>query len=149
MRYMSRRKENAPTHRQFSLRVAAPVLEGLERRAVERAESRNALAERYIAEGVRMDEHPDVYFRDGALGRRAAIIGTRLDVWQVMGTVRNSSNSVEAAAEYLDQTVEKVRAAVRYYAAYRDEVDEFAARAAATADRAEALWRAEQEILAG
>jgi uncharacterized protein (DUF433 family) len=136
-------------HRQFSLRVAARVFEGLERRTAEVAESRNALAERYIAEGLKMDEHPNIYFREGALGRRAAITGTRLDVWQVMETVRNSANSLEEAAEYLGVPVEKVRAAVRYYAAYRDEVDDFAARATAAAERAEAAWRAEQEILTG
>ncbi|MGH3046225.1 MAG: DUF433 domain-containing protein, partial [Gaiellaceae bacterium] len=112
-------------------------------------ESRNALAERYIAEGVKMDEHPGIYFREGALGRRAAIIGTRLDVWQVMDTVRSSGSSAEEAAEYLGIPVGKVRAAVRYYAAYRDEVDGFAERATAIAARAEAAWRAEQEILAG
>lgn len=136
-------------HRQFSLRVAAAVFEGLGRRAAELAESRNGLAERYIAEGVKMDEHPGIYFREGALGRRAALLGTRLDVWQVMDTVRHSGNSVETAAEYLNLPAGKVRAAVGYYAAYRDEVDGFAARARAIDERAEAAWRAEQEILAG
>ena len=143
------KKDAAAGHRQFSVRVAAAVFEDLERRAADVAESRNALAERYIAEGVKMDEHPDIYFREAALGRRAAIIGTRLDVWQVMETVRNSANSVDEAAEYLGVPVAKVRAAVRYYAAYRDEVDDFAARATAMAERAEDGWRAEQEILAG
>jgi hypothetical protein len=66
-----------------------------------------------------------------------------------METVRNSENSVEEAAEYLGVPAGKVRAAVRYYAAYRDEVEQFAARAAAAAERAEAAWRAEEEILAG
>jgi len=134
-------------HRQFSVRVSSSTFEGLERRVRELADSRNALAERYIAEGVKMDEHPEVYFREGAFGRRPAIMGTRLDVWQVMETVRNSDNSAEAAAEYLGVPVIKVRAAVRYYAAYRDEVDAFAARATAATERAEAAWRAEQEIL--
>ena len=131
------------------MRVAASVFEALERRALERAESRNALAERYIAEGVRLDEHPDIYFREAALGRRAAILGTRLDVWQVMETVRGSSNSVDEAAEYLGVPVAKVRAAVGYYAAHRDEVEELAVRERAMAERAEAAWRAEQELLAG
>jgi uncharacterized protein (DUF433 family) len=140
---MARRKE----HRQFSIRVAAPVFEQIERRAVELNESRNALVERYIAEGVKMDEHPEIYFRDGAMGRRAAVIGTRMDVWQVMETIRNADNSPDEAADYLGLPVSKVRAAVRYYAVNRDEVDEFAARAAAVADRGQAAWRAEEEIL--
>lgn len=93
-----------------------------------------------------MKEHPQIHFREGALGRRAALLGTRLDVWQVIETVRNHGNSIEEAADYLELPLEKVRAAVRYYAAYRDEVDEFAARAGALAERAEADWRAEHEI---
>jgi uncharacterized protein (DUF433 family) len=140
---MARRKG----HRQFSVRVATSVFDDLARRTLELNESRNALAERYIAEGVKMDQHPDIHFREGAMGRRAAVIGTRLDVWQVMETVRNSDNSAEEAAEYLGLPVSKVRAAVRYYAANRDEVDEFAARVASVDERAEAAWRAEQELL--
>ena len=134
--------------KQFSIRVATSIFEELERRAHEAAESRNALAERYIAEGVRSDEHPDITFREGALGRRATLAGTRLPVWQVMQTVRDHGNSVDAAAEYLSLPVARVRAAVRYYAAYRDEVDNTAERETAAAERAEAAWRAEQELLA-
>jgi uncharacterized protein (DUF433 family) len=134
--------------KQFSIRVAAPVFEDLERRARETSQSRNALAERYIAEGVRMDEHPHVSFRDAALGRRATLIGTRLDVWQVIQTLRNHDNSVEQAADYLSLPVSKVRAALRYYAAYRDEVDDIAELELGFAERAQAAWRAEQELLA-
>lgn len=137
-----------PGTKQFSMRVATPIFEDLERRARDIAESRNALAERYIAEGIRMDEHPDIYFREGALGRRAAIGGTRLDVWQIVQTVRDHDNSVEQAADYLGLRVSKVRAAVRYYTANRDEVDDVAERETSVAERAEAAWRAEQDLLA-
>jgi uncharacterized protein (DUF433 family) len=136
-------------HRQFSVRVASPVFEALERRAADLGVTRNALTERFIDEGVKMDEHPDIYFRDGALGRRPALIGTRVDVWQVMETVRASANSIDDAAVFLGVPPHKVRAAVRYYAANRAEVDEFATRATASAERAEEAWRAEQELLAG
>lgn len=138
----------APKAKQFSMRVAVPVFEGLERRARETAASRNALAERYISEGVKLDEHPAISFRDGGLGRRAALAGTRLDVWEVIATLRHHENSVEETADYLGLSPAKVRAAVSYYAAYPDEVDEVAARAEEYAERAEAAWRAEQELLA-
>lgn len=130
------------------MRVAAPTFEELERRARERGVPRNALTERYIAEGVRMDEHPEIGFRDGALGRRAILSGTRLDVWQVVETVRNSDNSVQEAADYLALAPARVQAALGYYAVYRGEVDEIAARERAVAERAEATWRASQELLA-
>jgi hypothetical protein len=66
-----------------------------------------------------------------------------------METVRAHDNSVEDAAEYLSLPVSKVRSAVRYSAAYREEIDDVAAREIAVAERAEAAWRAEQELLAG
>jgi uncharacterized protein (DUF433 family) len=144
---MARGKKRAG-HKQFSVRVATPTFEELERRAHERGVARNALTERYIAEGVKMDEHPLIAFREGALGRRAVVAGTRLDVWQVIETLRNSGNSVQEAAEYLGLPPARMQAAVDYYAVYRDEVDELAERERAVAERAEATWRAGQELLA-
>jgi uncharacterized protein (DUF433 family) len=144
---VARRREI--TTKQFSIRVAAPVFADLERRAQETAGSRNALAERYIAEGVKMDDHPGIYFRDAALGRRAALVGTRLDVWQVIETLRKHEKSVADTAEYLSLPAEKVRAAVRFYAAYPVEVDDLAERESAYAARGEAAWRAEQKLVSG
>lgn len=134
--------------RHLTLRVTESAAADLERAAALRGLSRSELAERYLIEGVAQDEFPQIAFRDGALGRRAYVIGTRLDVWLVLETVRNHGNSVEDAASYLDQPAERVRAAVRYAAAHRDEVEEIAARERDAAARAEALWRAEQELLA-
>lgn len=134
--------------RHMSLRVAEAAAVELDRAARRRGISRNELAERYLIEGVAQDEFPQIAFRDGALGRRAILLGTRLDVWQVLETVRNHGNAVEQAAEYLDLPVERVRAAVRYSAAHKDEVEEIAAREIEAAARAEELWRAEQELLA-
>ncbi len=135
-------------HRQFSVRVATRTFEALERRAHERGVARNALTERYIAEGVKMDEHPEIAFREGTLGRRAILAGTRLDVWQVIETVRNSDNSMQEAAGYLGLPYARVQAAVDYYAVHRDEIDEVAERERAVSERAEATWRAGQELLA-
>jgi uncharacterized protein (DUF433 family) len=132
----------------LTLRVAEITVAEIDQRAHETGQTRNALAERYLSEGLRTDEHPLIYFRDGVLGRRPAVVGTRLDVWQVVETVRAHANSVDEAADYLGMAVERVRAAFRYYAAYRDEVDAFATRVAAAAERAEEAWRTEQGILA-
>ncbi len=134
--------------KQVSLRVEVPTIDDVDRLARQRGISRNELAERYLAEGVRRDEFPQIYFREGALGRRAALLGTRVDVWQVVETLRNHDNSLEQTAEYLDLAVERIRAAVRYAAAHPDEVEEVAARERAAAERAEDLWRAEQALLA-
>ena len=126
---------------QRSFRLSAGTLERLDRRARERGLSANALAARLIDEGLRSEDHPLVYFRDGAAGRRAALLGTRLDVWQVIETLRNHAGAVEETAEYLDQPAVKVRAAISYYADFTDEVDAFAARATEAARREEEAMR--------
>ena len=131
-----------------SFRFPNTLLASLQRRAQERGESANALAERYVEEGLRRDEHPLIVFREGAAGRRAALAGTRLDVSQVIDTLRESDNSVDATAEYLGIPEQHVRAAVRYYAEFREEVDEWRERTRAVAEREEEAWRREQAILA-
>ncbi|MEX2644901.1 MAG: hypothetical protein WD249_01435 [Gaiellaceae bacterium] len=141
---MTRREKSV--HR--SLRLGSSLVASLLRRADEAGESANRLAERYIDEGLRRDEHPLIGFRDGAGGRRAALAGTRLDVWQVIETLRSSDNSAAETAAYLEIPEAWVRAAARYYGAYGEEVDEFAERARAIAEREEELWRGEQAVLA-
>jgi uncharacterized protein (DUF433 family) len=131
-----------------SFRFPDTLLASLQERARERGESANALAERYLEEGLRRDAHPLIAFREGAAGRRAGLVGTRLDVSQVIDTLRASDNSVAATAEYLDIPEPYVRAAVRYYADFRDEVDEWRERMRALAAREEEAWRREQAILA-
>lgn len=131
-----------------SFRFPDTLLASLQERARERGESASAVAERYLEEGLRREDHPLIMFREGAAGRRAALAGTRLDVAQVIDTLRNSDNSVDATAKYLDIPEQYVRAAVRYYADFRDEVDDWRERTRAIAEREEDAWRREQSVLA-
>jgi uncharacterized protein (DUF433 family) len=132
--------------RPVSFRLDEELFGHLERRARDLGTNRTALAERYLREGLRVDEHPLIAFRDGLGGRRPALVGTRLDVWQVVETVR-TSGGVEEAADYLDVPAAKVRAAMRYYASFKGEVDEWAGRMRERAEAEEHAWRREQEVL--
>jgi len=143
---MARRRRQDTVHRSF--RLASTLVDRLTRRAGEIGATVNALGERYIEEGLRMDEHPLIVFRDGPAGRRAAIAGTRLDVWLVIDTLRASGNNAAEAAAYFEIPEAWVRAAARYYGAHEDEVRAFAERAHALASREEELWRGEQAVLA-
>ena len=53
-----------------SFRLSATTAGMLDRRADDLGESRNALVERLLAEGLRREEHPLVYFRGNAAGVR-------------------------------------------------------------------------------
>ena len=127
--------------RQRSFRLPAATLERLDRRARERGQSANAVAARLIEEGLRAEDHPLIYFREGAGGRRSALLGSRVDVWQVVDTLREHDGSVAETARYLQQPEVKIRAAARYYGEFRDEVDDFACRAREAARREEDALR--------
>ena len=130
-----------------SFRLDEQLLELLEERADRVGESANALAARYLEEGLRRDEHPLIAFVDRPAGRRAMLAGTRLNVADVVA-VAKSAGSVEGAAESLDLPIWKVRAALRYYADFRDEIDAEMERDSRLAEREEARWRAERSALA-
>jgi uncharacterized protein (DUF433 family) len=130
-----------------SFRLTAETIEHLKRRAHESGSRQAALAERYIEEGMRMDEHPGIYFRDGGSGRRPAVIGTRLDVAQVIETLRLNGNSIDETADYLSLSSAQVDTAVRYYAVYKDEVDEWIEQSRAIAEHERELWLQREEAL--
>jgi hypothetical protein len=137
--------------RQFSARMDASVLDRLERRGAHAGLNKSRLAERYIDEGMRIDDHPGIVFRDGPAGRRHGLAAGP-DVWEVIGVLKGAPERGEAAvlytADYLNLTPARVRSAVSYYAAYPGEIDEWIARNDAGAEAAEAAWRREQAALA-
>ncbi|MBA2311138.1 MAG: hypothetical protein H0W01_17995 [Pseudonocardiales bacterium] len=132
-------EQGRETKQPLTFRVQPAALRRLRHHAEELGVSQTSLAERYLEEGLRRDVHPLVYFRDGAGGRRAAVIGTRLDVWQVVDTVKNSDGQADAAATYLEIPRASVYASLRYYAEYADEIDHWTKRAAGVAEREQSL----------
>lgn len=106
------------------------------------------MAQRYIEEGLRADDHPLVRFVDRSSGRQARLVGTRLDVWQVIEVVRAHGNDVDAAAAELDKPRPLVEAAIRYYGEFTDEIDrEIESNNEQVAD-AHAAWQAGQRAIA-
>jgi uncharacterized protein (DUF433 family) len=138
-----------PTTKQsVAFRFSPVTVARLRQRAHETNAAQTALAERYIEEGLRRDEHPLVYFRDGEAGRRPALLGTRLDVADVIATIRQNGDSVEEAADYLEIPVEHVDACLRYYIDYKDEVDAWSERSRAIAERERERWQRRRQALA-
>ncbi len=137
--------------RQFSARLNPAVVDRLERRGARAGINKSRLAERYIDEGMRMEDHPGIVFRDGSAGRRAGVAGGP-DVWEIVAAVRasglESDAALEAAAEWSALSTPQVRAAVGYYAEYREEIDERIRRNVEEADAAEQQWRRERAALA-
>lgn len=137
----------------LSIRFKRPgAYQRLKRGAARRAESISAAGERLIDEGLRMEAHPGIVFRDGPSGRRAGLAAGP-DVWEVVGLLRDLSGRVEeraaAAAAQLDLTEAQVRTTSRYYAEFTDEIDTEIAHNDDSADRELAAWENERRLLSG
>lgn len=136
----------------LSIRFDADVLDRLRRRAKTLpGATPSGLAMRLVDEGLRMAEHPGVVFKDGPAGRRAALsLGP--DIAEVVTVTREidvrGQRAVAAIAETLNLTASQVELALRYYAAYADDIDAEIADREAASRAAEEEWNARQRLLA-
>src|SRR3990172_3702752 len=85
---------------------------------------------------------------EAAGGGGRGVMGTHLDVAQVIETLRQNDNSIEETADYLDIPPAQVDVAVRYYTAYRGEVDAWIEQSRALAERERDLWLRREDALA-
>ena len=131
----------------FTLRLKPETTESLARHAKRAGTAPRTLAQRYVEEGLRRDDHPLIDFADGPSGRRAKLVGRGLDVWEVIATVRDNDNDPGEAAAYLNVPASLVEAAVEYYGQFRDEIDEQIARNDEESRRAHAAWLAGRQAL--
>lgn len=129
----------------------AEVAEQLKAEAGARRVSSSALAEELIEEGLRTRHHPLIVFRDGASGRRAALVGGP-DVSEVIGGLVGgdvpAQDRLERAVEVFGLSARQVDAALDYYAAYTSEIDGEIEANQVAADEAEEAWRRRQGLLA-
>jgi hypothetical protein len=124
-----------------SFRLTQDVVDRLDRYAATVGSNRSTVAGRFLEEALRLVEHPGIAFRDGPAGRRPGLAACGLDVWEVVETVADHDDSIEGAAAYLDIDPQLVGIAMRYYAAYPDEIDGWIATNRDLADRELALFR--------
>ncbi|MGQ0716421.1 MAG: hypothetical protein ACT4NP_03735 [Pseudonocardiales bacterium] len=117
----------------------------------------SAVTNLFVDEALRTEAHPGITFRPGPTGRRAGLVGGP-DVWEVIDTlliVREAEPGladdalVAATAEAMGLPERKVRIAVRYYAAYRQDIDDRIMANREAAQEAEAAWHTEQDLLRG
>jgi hypothetical protein len=139
------------TQKPFSIRMSERTLDRLDLGARRRSEPKARTAERLIDEGLRMEDHPGIVFRDGPSGRRAALAAGP-DVWEVIetlqGTGLSGEKAITATAKWGNLPPLQVHAAVRYYADYRDEVEERILLNRQEAERRRAAWERAQAAVA-
>ena len=145
---MSRQTAQKP----FSIRMSPRTLARLDLGARRRGEAKSRTAERLIDEGLRMEDHPGIVFKDGPSGRRAAL-AFGPDVWQVVKVVKEfgsiGEQAIAGAAEWGNLSHAQVNVALRYYGDFPEvEVDARIAFNHEEADRQYAAWKRTQQALA-
>jgi hypothetical protein len=138
MRYMS----IAP----LSIRLPGQTVGRLADRAGRLRMAPRTLAQRYVEEGLRMDDHPLVRYVDGPAGRRARLVGGP-DIWEVIAVAQDNDGDLEETAAYLELPLGLVQAAAAYYGAYQQEIDERIERNRREADEAHAAFLAARKAL--
>jgi uncharacterized protein (DUF433 family) len=122
-------------------RLSGRTAELLDGTAAATGETPDELADRLLGEALRVMRHPLIHSGAGAAGRRQPrVAGTRLDVHQLIATVRANDGTAEDAAAYLAIDSSLVRAALDYYAEFADEIDGDAASADQAAEDERSRW---------
>jgi hypothetical protein len=108
--------------RPFSIRLS-PRLDRLiteEARRTKRA--KGAVVETLADEAMRARRYPGIAFRGEDWSRRAWVLGTALDVWQIIEAYHDFGSVAHMVAE-TDLTERQVKLAIAYYRDFGDEVD--------------------------
>ena len=111
----------------FSIRLRAEDDRFVKEEARRLQRSRGALVEAYAAEAIRSRRYPGIAFRGDDYRRRAWVVGTGLDVWELIALLKDYG-SERALAEEHGVTPGQIRIARAYYDEFTDEIDELIAR---------------------
>ena len=104
----------------------AEISSAVYRHAVEFAKAQGRdegeLLDELIEESVRIREHPRINFKGGPAGRRAWVIGTGLDVWEMIEMYRSMGR--ETLLESMGNVSEaSLEAALSYHESYPEEIE--------------------------
>jgi hypothetical protein len=106
----------------FSMRLSQQMEALVASEALRTGRSKGAIVEGLAEEALRMRLFPGVSFRGADWERRAWVIGTSLDVWQIVDAYRDIG-SVESMVEGGSANERQLRLALDYYERFPEEID--------------------------
>jgi hypothetical protein len=106
----------------FSMRLSKRMEMLVDREAARTGRSKGAIVEALAEEALRMRMFPGIAFRGIDWDRRAWVIGTALDVWQIVDAYQDL-RSVAAMVEGGSASERQIRLALDYYETFAQEID--------------------------
>ena len=128
-----------PKSKPFTMRLTTELDAWVEQEARRTQRSKGAIVEVLAEEAAKMRRFPGIAFRGPEHARRAWLMGTALDVWEVIEAYK-SFGSLERLLEQADVPERQVRLALAYYAAYPAETDRAIAENQASQDELHSLY---------
>jgi uncharacterized protein (DUF433 family) len=111
---------------QHSIRVPKQLDQDISREIQHRGErdwSKGAIS--LLEEAVRASRVPGIVFVQRRDGRRPAVAFTGLEVWEIVASWKEGGENWEALIEaYPELSESQLRAAIAYYRAYPEEIEE-------------------------
>lgn len=123
----------------FSMRLSKRVEALVDQEARRTGRSRGAIVEALAEEALRMRLFPGIAFKGADWERRAWVIGTALDVWQIVDA-HHDMGAVERMVEDGAANERQIRLALAYYERFPEEID------AAIAENGRTIEQLEEEF---
>jgi uncharacterized protein (DUF433 family) len=123
----------------FSMRLSKRMQALIDREAKRTGRSKGAIVEALAEEALRTRLFPGISFKGRDWDRRAWVMGTALDVWQIVDAHRDIS-SIESMAAGGSVNERQIRLALDYYKMFPEEID------AAIADNRRPIEQLEEEF---
>jgi len=110
---------------QKSMRIPEEMLKEIQAIARESGKDFSAMTKELLEVAVKMHRCPGIVFSEGVSGKKARIAGTGLEVWEVIANYKSVGENFERLkTAYHWLTELQLRAALGYYRAYPDEIEQ-------------------------
>jgi hypothetical protein len=116
----------------FSVRFTRPTDHMVEEEARRTRRSKSAIVESLTDEAIRMRRFAGISFRGEDAARRPWVIGSGLDIWEIIQML-DDFGSIERLADETQLTERQVRLAIAYRDSYPEEIAEAIAQNRRTA----------------
>ena len=111
----------------FSLRLSEQTDRLVTAEAKRTKRSKGSVVESLAEEALKARLIPGIAFRGDDYDRRAWLIGTSLDVWQVIEAYQDFASDSDRLVAETDVSERELRTALSYYERFPEEVDSFIA----------------------
>jgi uncharacterized protein (DUF433 family) len=123
----------------FSVRFTGPTDRMVEEEAKRTRRSKSAIVESLTDEAIRMRRFAGIGFRGEDAARRPWVIGSGLDIWEIVQML-DDFGSIERLAAETQLNERQVRLAIAYRDSYPEEIAEAIAQNSRTAEEWHELY---------